>query len=271
MEEALKFRKGDRIKIEGEFYQVLGGIEMVNRSDGARWTEYYVQNLQNGKLRWLSVDEVYDEYALYTSCGSAGFQEEELDSKRWKNADSGVEEVLGWFGDVDAEQGEKASYTEYQDSTGEWIMSVEHWDGESEYSKGYYLDKDEIEISSDLQKIENPHFRVDYNNCQPRQPRSVRNRTGAAKKIIAVVVIAIIMAWGIWAITSSASKKEIRNYLKIEDLALQQKGEFLTQDNLQGIFLFGKDEISKKENMEVNSLSSPKLLQYYPETEKNWE
>ena len=58
MEEPLKFRKGDRIKIEGELYQILGGIELVNRSDGARWTEYYVQNLQNGKLRWLSVDEI---------------------------------------------------------------------------------------------------------------------------------------------------------------------------------------------------------------------
>ncbi len=29
MEEALKFRKGDRIKIEGELYQVLGGIDPV--------------------------------------------------------------------------------------------------------------------------------------------------------------------------------------------------------------------------------------------------
>ena len=108
MEEPLKFRKGDRIKIEGELYQILGGIELVNRSDGARWTEYYVQNLQNGKLRWLSVDEIYDEYAIYTSCDSKGFSEEELDAQGWKNADSGVEEVLGWFGNVDAEQGEKA-------------------------------------------------------------------------------------------------------------------------------------------------------------------
>ena len=39
----------------------------------------------------------------------------------------------------------------------------EHWDGETEYAKGYYLDKDEIEVSGDLQQIENPQFRVDYN------------------------------------------------------------------------------------------------------------
>lgn len=213
MEEALKFRKGDRIKIEGELYQVLGGIELVNRSDGARWTEYYVQNLQNGKERWLSVDEIYDEYAIYTSCDGKGFSEEELDAKGWKNADSGVEEVLGWFGNVDAEQGEKASYTEYEDNTGKYLMSVEHWDGETEYAKGYYLDKDEIEVSGDLQQIENPQFRVDYNNCQPRQPQTMQKRRGRKNKIIAVVVIAVL-AWGIWAITKSASKKEIRNYLE---------------------------------------------------------
>lgn len=213
MEEPLKFRKGDRIKIEGELYQVLGGIELVNRSDGARWTEYYVQNLQNGKLRWLSVDEIYDEYAIYTSCDSKGFSEEELDAQGWKNADSGVEEVLGWFGNVDAEQGEKASYTEYEDSTGEYLMSVEHWDGETEYAKGYYLDKDEIEIASDLQQVENRQFRVDYNNCQPRHPQTMQKRKGRNNKIIALVVIAI-MACGIWAMTKSASKKEIRNYLE---------------------------------------------------------
>ena len=213
MEEALKFRKGDRIKIEGELYQVLGGIELVNRSDGARWTEYYVQNLQNGKERWLSVDEIYDEYAIYTSCDSKGFSEEELDAQGWKNADSGVEEVLGWFGNVDAEQGEKASYTEYEDSTGEYLMSVEHWDGETEYAKGYYLDKDEIEVASDLQQAGNRQFRVDYNNCQPRHPQSVKNKKRTTNKIIALVLIAV-MAWGIWAITRSVSKKEIRNYLK---------------------------------------------------------
>ena len=213
MEEPLKFRKGDRIKIEGELYQILGGIDLVNRSDGARWTEYYVQNLQNGKLRWLSVDEIYDEYAIYTSCDSKGFSEEELDAQGWKNADSGVEEVLGWFGNVDAEQGEKASYTEYEDSTGEYLMSVEHWDGETEYAKGYYLDKDEIEIASDLQQVENRQFRVDYNNCQPRHPQTMQKRKGRNNKIIALVVIAI-MACGIWAMTKSASKKEIRNYLE---------------------------------------------------------
>ena len=74
-----------------------------------------------------------------------------------------------------------------------------------------------------------------------------------------------VPSFGDWGF-QLASKTEIQ----IEDLTLQQEGKFLTQDNLQGIFLFGKDEVSKKE-LEVNSLSSPKLLQYYQEAEKNWE
>lgn len=74
-----------------------------------------------------------------------------------------------------------------------------------------------------------------------------------------------VPSFGDWGF-QLASKTEIQ----IEDLTLQQEGKFLTQDNLQGIFLFGEDERSKKE-LEVNSLSSPKLLQYYQEAEKNWE
>lgn len=74
-----------------------------------------------------------------------------------------------------------------------------------------------------------------------------------------------VPSFGDWGF-QLASKTE----LQIEELTLQQKGKFLTQDNLQGIFLFGEDERSQKE-LEINSLSSPKLLQYYLEAEKNWE
>lgn len=74
-----------------------------------------------------------------------------------------------------------------------------------------------------------------------------------------------VPSFGDWGF-QLASKTEIQT----EGLTLQQEGKFLTQDNLQGIFLFGEDERSQKE-LGVNSLSSPKLLQYYLEAEKNWE
>ncbi len=74
-----------------------------------------------------------------------------------------------------------------------------------------------------------------------------------------------VPSFGDWGF-QLASKTE----LQIENLTLQQEGKFLTQNNLQGLFLFGEDELSEKE-LEVNSLSSPKLLQYYLEAEKNWE
>ena len=92
-------------------------------------------------------------------------------------------------------------------------MSVEHWDGEMEYAKGHYLDKDEIESASDLQQVESLWFRVDYDNCQLGQPQTMQKRKGKKNKITVLIVIAV-MACGIWEITKSASKKEIRNYLE---------------------------------------------------------
>lgn len=74
-----------------------------------------------------------------------------------------------------------------------------------------------------------------------------------------------VPSFGDWGFQLAAKTE-----LQIENLTLQQEGKFLIQNNLQGIFLFGEDERSKKE-LEVNSLSSPKLLQYYLEAEKNWE
>ena len=55
-----------------------------------------------------------------------------------------------------------------------------------------------------------------------------------------------VPSFGDWGF-QLASKTE----LQIEELTLQQEGKFLTQDNLQGVLLFGEDERSKKE-LEVN-------------------
>lgn len=44
--------------------------------------------------------------------------------------------------------------------------------------------------------------------------------------------------------------------------------KYLTSDNAKAMFVFGKDEIS--ENVDINSLSKPMLLEYYSEAVKNW-
>lgn len=45
--------------------------------------------------------------------------------------------------------------------------------------------------------------------------------------------------------------------------------KYLTTDNSQAMFIFGKDEVA--EDVEVNSLSKPILIEYYSEAVKNWE
>ncbi|MBO5371694.1 MAG: polyamine aminopropyltransferase [Lachnospiraceae bacterium] len=75
-----------------------------------------------------------------------------------------------------------------------------------------------------------------------------------------------VPSFGDWGF-QLASRKEI----DIEGLRLETEGKFLCQDNVQGMFMFGEDERSKQENLAVNSLSTPKLLQYYLDAEKDWE
>lgn len=45
--------------------------------------------------------------------------------------------------------------------------------------------------------------------------------------------------------------------------------KYLSEDNVDALFSFGKDEIA--EDVEINSLSRPILIQYYSEAVKNWE
>ncbi|MBO5302874.1 MAG: polyamine aminopropyltransferase [Lachnospiraceae bacterium] len=75
-----------------------------------------------------------------------------------------------------------------------------------------------------------------------------------------------VPSFGDWGF-QLASKKEI----DVQNIQLEVKGKFLSQENVQGLFFFGEDELAKEENLSVNSLSTPRLLQYYLEAEKNWE
>ena len=45
---------------------------------------------------------------------------------------------------------------------------------------------------------------------------------------------------------------------------------FLDESNLDALFEFGKDEMPKGE-VEINSLSKPRLITYYSKAVRNWE
>lgn len=51
------------------------------------------------------------------------------------------------------------------------------------------------------------------------------------------------------------------------DITVETK--YLSEDNVDALFSFGKDEIA--EDVEINSLSKPVLIQYYSEAVRNWE
>lgn len=59
--------------------------------------------------------------------------------------------------------------------------------------------------------------------------------------------------------------------LSIDSLKLQTEGKFLSQDSIKGLFLFAEDEKAKSGSLMINRLSSPRLLQYYLEAERNWD
>lgn len=141
----LQLCKDQHLTIEGVEYLVTGGMEFHNRLDGSIWTEYCLQGIQNRQTRWLSVDNNYEEYAIYQECSyNSDFEEISIQKNEYREADSGKAEVTGCFGITNTEPGDMVSYTEYEDGSEELIMAVEQWEDGTEYSRGYYLDRGEI-------------------------------------------------------------------------------------------------------------------------------
>ena len=141
----LYFNVGDTIKADGSDYIVEGLIVFINEADNLKWTEYKIRQLSSRKVKWLSIDNDYEEYAIYTQAGSKkGFSESEILSKGFKEADFGKANVISFAGNVDVENGDWVRYREFEDISEENIISIEEWEDETEYSIGYYLDENEI-------------------------------------------------------------------------------------------------------------------------------
>lgn len=124
----------ETIKVDGDYYQVLGRITYLNKIDGKSWDEYRLRATNhNNEERWLSVDVAYNEYSLSKNNPMAS-------TMGYHVVDSGVAKVASVMGNVDVVVGDEVSFEEYEDRTEEKIISVEHWSDGTEYSSGYYLD-----------------------------------------------------------------------------------------------------------------------------------
>lgn len=73
-----------------------------------------------------------------------------------------------------------------------------------------------------------------------------------------------VPAFGDWGF-NMASKKELDNTYQLD-----VDTKYLTPENIPTLFCFAKDEVPKTE-LEINSLSKPKLLEYYLKASDNWQ
>lgn len=200
MGKTIQFNKDQNLSIEGVEYRVTGGIEYHNRSDGSRWWEYCLLETRTRGTKWLSIDNIYEEYAIYTQYPyGSEFDEMNIFREGYRQADAGKAVVTSCFGGVDTKPGDTVRYTEYEDSTEELIIAVEQWEEETEYSKGYYLDMDEIVLldsgfSGDLESNRTDGF---------------VNRKNLA---VAVVILAVLGMFSYSHIQSN--KKTIHKYLE---------------------------------------------------------
>lgn len=143
-DQELLFSIGEKLCIDGKNYTVKGKIDFRNEADDCNWTEYELVSINDGhQVKWLSIDLVYREYAIYTVCGK--MTEADIIGRGYHEVDQGMAKVMGSSGDVDTDYGETVWFKEFEDKTEEKLISIEKWEDEVEYSKGYYLDADEID------------------------------------------------------------------------------------------------------------------------------
>lgn len=180
------FDIGNVIKIQGVAYRVTGFIAFEDDIKGDRWFEYKLIATASRAVSWLSVDTQNNEYAMYTMYPyNNSFSQESLYNNGYKEIDNSKARVVKYSGDVDVDFGENVNFIEYEDTTEEFLMSIEDWNGDREYSKGYYINKDEITLG-----YEGNVYTDTYTSAAPSV---VPSSSGKSKKLIWVIVILIIL------------------------------------------------------------------------------
>lgn len=181
------FRVGAILKINDLEGKVIGYIKYANPQDGNKtWTEYRLST-KIGE-RWLSVDECYDEYSISWPANEVRGQI----GPEWHKVDEGTQVVQGYGGAVDVDPGERANFVEYEDEEEEKTLSVEIWSDGAEYSKGEYIEKEDI-------------VEIGYDATQ-------KNKNSAMKMVVTLGIVFIFL--GVFMNSVSSNKKNsISKYL----------------------------------------------------------
>lgn len=214
MNRKINFTIGDKVNIEDIPYKVEGAISFRDLLGSGEWTEYKVREETSGKIKWLSIDHTYEEYALYEE--STPYEERVLYRSSYKCVDNGRAKVTRVTGMVDTEVGDEVRFKEYEDETTEYIVSIEEWSDETEYAQGYYLDSDEIEQISMGYYDSSTSY---YNNSSRETNYNVYDKGIKEKgKIVLIgLVIGFICLWPLLGQLGNfgigSSKTAIQNYL----------------------------------------------------------
>ena len=181
----MEFSVGEKINVEGTNYTVVGKIRYRNNVDNCQWIEYCLKGIQVNIERWLSYDETYFEYSITDLSANKNVNGYHI-------VDQGEEEVIGVWGKVDVEVGDKARFIEYEDSTEEKIISVEKWDDGQEITSSYYLDAEEVQratsVNSTASHVASNNY-SSYNN-------TIRKKSGSKIPLI------IVGAWIVFCVLS---------------------------------------------------------------------
>lgn len=203
----MNFAVGDRLLVDGEVCDVVGSISYRNVYDNSMWMEYRLISQKTGREKWLSYDEEFKEYSISEMTG-------EMSTDGFHEVDRGREEVMGAWGDVDVEIGDKADFVEFEDVTEEKIISWETWDDGREVSTGYYLDENEVEK---IGQSGGAYGGGQYGggNKSGGGKRSVTGKSGKAITAVMLLIFLFPFLLTIMALVTgtSQSSKKISKYL----------------------------------------------------------
>ena len=149
----MEFNYGETLRIRSDLYTILGKIRYID-THGHIWYEYKLVKHSNNKAFWLRWDKKRDAYHFSKLCGKARPTDMTL-------VDSGYKMVTGTWGEVDVGTTDTAKCKEYENADGTATFSVEAWAFETEYSKGFYINKGYVSVEQDVEITDTIKDRMD--------------------------------------------------------------------------------------------------------------
>ena len=149
----MEFNYGDTLRIRSDLYTILGKIRYID-THGHIWYEYKLVKHSNNKAFWLCWDKKRDAYQFSKLCGKGRPVDMTL-------VDSWYKMATGTWGEVGVDTTDTAKAEEYENADGTATFSVEKWAFETEYSKGFYINKEYVSVEQDVEITDTIKDRMD--------------------------------------------------------------------------------------------------------------